>query len=78
MAQLPQKEIIKDALRSEVTLVPEVVIRELVANAFIPQHLSVSGTSVMIEIYSNRLEISNPGPSSCPGRAVYRWVPIPK
>ena len=61
MAQLPQNEIIKDALRAEVKLVPEVVVRELVANALIHQDLSVSGTSVMIEIYSNRLEISNPG-----------------
>jgi ATP-dependent DNA helicase RecG len=61
MALLPQNEIIRDALRAEVKLVPEVVIRELVANALIHQDLSVGGTSVMIEIYSNRLEISNPG-----------------
>ncbi len=61
MAQLPQNEIIKDALRAEATLVPEVVIRELVANALIHQDLSIGGTSAMIEIYSNRLEISNPG-----------------
>jgi predicted HTH transcriptional regulator len=61
MAQLPQNEIIRDALRAEVKLIPEVVIRELVANALIHQDLSVGGTSVMIEIYANRLEISNPG-----------------
>ncbi len=61
MAQLPQNEVIKDALRVEVKLVPEVVVRELVANALIHQDLTLSGSSVMIEIYSNRLEISNPG-----------------
>ena len=61
MMQLPQNEFIKDALRAEVKFLPEVVIRELVANALIHQDLSVGGTSVMIEIYSNRLEISNPG-----------------
>ena len=61
MAQLPQNEVIEDALRREVKLIPEVAIRELVANALIHQDLSVIGVSVMIEIYSNRVEISNPG-----------------
>ena len=61
MQQLPQNEVIEDALRREVKLVPEIVIRELVANALIHQNLSVPGVSVMIEIYSNRVEISNPG-----------------
>ena len=61
MAQLPQNEIIEDALRKEMKLVPEITIRELVANALIHQDLAIVGTSVMVEIYSNRVEISNPG-----------------
>lgn len=61
MSQLPQNEIIKDALRKEVKLVPEVVIRELVANAIIHQDFRITGASVMVEIYSDRVEISNPG-----------------
>lgn len=61
MTQLPQNEVIQDALRREIKLVPEVVIRELVANALMHQDLVMAGASVMIEIYSNRLEISNPG-----------------
>ena len=61
MAQLPQNEVIEDALRKEVKLVPEVAIRELVANALIHQDLTLSGASVMVEVYSNRVEISNPG-----------------
>jgi len=61
MAQLPQNEIIEDALRKEVKLVPEIVIRELAANALIHQDLAIRGASVMVEIYSNRVEISNPG-----------------
>lgn len=61
IGQLPQNEVIKHALRAEVKLVPEEAIRELIANALIHQDLSVKGASVMIEIYSNRLEISNPG-----------------
>jgi len=61
MSQLPQNEVIKDALRAEVKLVPEIAIREVAANALIHQDLTMTGASVMIEIYSNRLEISNPG-----------------
>lgn len=61
MEQLPQNEIIEDALRKSVKLVPEVVVRELFANALIHQDFNVSGTSVMIEIYSNRVEFTNPG-----------------
>jgi predicted HTH transcriptional regulator len=41
--------------------VPQTVIRELAANALIHQDFSIGGASVMIEIYNNRLEISNPG-----------------
>jgi ATP-dependent DNA helicase RecG len=61
MAQLPQNEIVEDALRKEVRLVPEIAIRELIANALIHQDFAVRGASVMVEIYSNRVEISNPG-----------------
>lgn len=61
MAQLPQNELIKDALRKEVRIFPELAIRELIANALIHQDLTMRGVSVMIEIYSNRMEISNPG-----------------
>lgn len=61
MAQLPQSEIIENGLRKPVTLVPEIVIRELAANALIHQDLRIGGTSVMMEIYSTRIEISNPG-----------------
>jgi len=61
MGQLPQNEVIEDALRKEVKLVPEVAIREVTANALIHQDFSMTGASVMVEIYANRVEISNPG-----------------
>ena len=66
MSQLPQNEVIEDALRKEVKLVPEVAIRELVANAIIHQDFAVGGMSVMIEIYADRVEISNPGDPMVP------------
>ena len=61
MAQLPQNEVIKQALRREEKMFPEVAVRELVANALIHQDFNVTGAAVMIEIYSDRMEVSNPG-----------------
>ncbi len=61
MSQLPQNEVIENTLRREIKLVPEITIRELIANALVHQDFAVPGMSVMIEIYSNRVEISNPG-----------------
>ena len=61
MSQLPQNEVVEEALRKEVKLIPEIVIRELVANALIHQDFTISGTSMMVEIYTDRVEISNPG-----------------
>ena len=58
---LPQNEVIQDALRNQMKLIPEVAIRELVANALIHQDLSIGGASVVIEVFTNRLEVSNPG-----------------
>ena len=61
MGQLPQNEIISKALREEHKLLPEVVIRELLANALVHQDFSVTGMRPMVEVYANRVEISNPG-----------------
>lgn len=60
-ALLPQNEVIGAAFRKEVKMFPDEAVRELVANALVHQDFSLTGTSVMIEIYDNRLEISNPG-----------------
>lgn len=60
---VPSNEVIEQALRREVKMFPEIAVRELVANALIHQDFSESGTSVMIEIYDDRMEISNPGKS---------------
>lgn len=58
---VPSNEVIEQALRREVKMFPEIAVRELVANALIHQDFNESGTSVMVEIYDDRMEISNPG-----------------
>jgi len=61
MGKLPHNEVIKDALREDHSLYPEIAIRELIANALIHQDFSISGTNPMIEIFDNRIEITNSG-----------------
>ncbi|MFA7319009.1 MAG: ATP-binding protein [Parcubacteria group bacterium] len=58
---LPANEVIKTALRQDVKMYPEVAIRELIANALIHQDFNMTGTGPMIEIFSDRIEITNPG-----------------
>ena len=62
MGQIPTHEIILDnGLRQQKRKYPKLAIRELVANALIHQDFYSRGNNVMIEIYDNRIEISNPG-----------------
>lgn len=58
---LPNNEILGKALRTVVPMYPIVAIRELVANAIIHQNFYMQGTSPIIEIFDDRLEITNPG-----------------
>jgi ATP-dependent DNA helicase RecG len=58
---LPKNEEIGQALRKEVGMYPELAIRELVANAIIHQDFTISGTGPMVEIFDDRIEITNPG-----------------
>ncbi len=58
---LPSNEVIGQAIRKEVLMYPQLALRELVANAIIHQDFRERGTSVLIEIYEDRIEISNPG-----------------
>lgn len=61
MSQIPTNEVISHALREQMPMFPSIMIRETVANALIHQDLGVTGASVMIEIFDDRVEVSNPG-----------------
>jgi len=68
---LPTNEIVGQALRDSVSMYPEIAVRELVANAIIHQDFEQSGTGPMVEIFSDRIEISNPGlPLITPNRFI--------
>lgn len=58
---LPANEVIGEALRRSVPMFPELAVRELVANALIHQDLFVTGAGPMVELFDDRIEITNPG-----------------
>lgn len=58
---LPNNEALGKALRKVAPMYPEIAVRELVANAIIHQNFFMQGTSPIIEIFNDRLEITNPG-----------------
>jgi predicted HTH transcriptional regulator len=61
-ALLPRTEVVgQGGIRREVPLYPEPAIRELIPNALIHQDFSMTGSGPMIEIFSDRMEITNPG-----------------
>jgi predicted HTH transcriptional regulator len=53
---------------------PEIAIRELVANAIIHQDFNMTGVSSTVEIFSDRMEIRNPGE---PLVDIIRFIDVP-
>jgi len=60
---LPRNEHIGEALRETQPLFPELAIRELIANALIHQDMTIRGAGPQIELFQDRIEITNPGKS---------------
>ncbi len=58
---LPTKEDIETIQRTTLTSYPLMTIREAIANALVHQDFSITGTGPIIELFSNRIEITNPG-----------------
>lgn len=57
----PQNRSIEQVVREEVKMFPKQALRELIANALVHQDFAATGASVMIEMYADRVEVSNPG-----------------
>ena len=58
---LPGYESIINGLRTAVPTYPDLALREIIANALIHQDFTVTGAGPRIEIFDDRIEISNPG-----------------
>ncbi len=60
-ALIPTQEVINGALREKKSAYPIIAIREAVANALIHQDFTITGTGPVVEIFKNRIEITNSG-----------------
>lgn len=58
---LPINEHIGAVFREPQRLFPEIAVRELIANALIHQDMTIQGAGPQIELFEDRMEITNPG-----------------
>lgn len=73
-SQLPANEEIGKAFRTDTRMYPQIAIRELIANAIIHQDFKEKGFP-MVEIFTDRIEISNPGlPLITPDRFIDEYI----
>ncbi len=61
MKHLNLRSEIKGINRKDIYEIPFEALREAIANAIIHRDYSVRGTSLMVEVYDDRVEIINPG-----------------
>jgi ATP-dependent DNA helicase RecG len=59
--QSPQVERIRSGIRRLSSIYPDIAVRELVANSLIHQDFAVGGSGPMVEVFPDRMEITNPG-----------------
>lgn len=60
-SRAPRNRILEETVRAERQMFPKQALRELIANALIHQDFSMTGASVMVEMYADRVEVSSPG-----------------
>lgn len=58
---LPAKEDINSVRRKSISKFPLPAIREAIANSLIHQDFFLTGTGPIVEIFDNRVEVTNPG-----------------
>ena len=58
---LPTNEVMEEAIRKTAPRFPDPAVRELVANALIHQDFFITGAGPMVEIFEDRIELTNPG-----------------
>ena len=76
LTAIPQEEFIENGIRRHKFIFPETAIRELLANMMVHQSLEQRGTSPMVEIFSDRIEFSNPGSPLVAIERIVDTVPI--
>lgn len=63
-----------EVIRKDIHTYPRIAIREFIANALVHQDFTITGMPITIEIFSNRLVITNPG---TPLNDINRLIDLP-
>jgi len=61
MGHVPKREVMDMGVRETQYVYPEIAVRELLANALIHQDFSISGSGPTIEVFDDRMQITNLG-----------------
>lgn len=76
MSKLPIRSRIETGgKRAESLAIPELAIRETLANSLVHRDYSTYGSRVQVDIYSDRVEFANPGRSLIPLNQLYEAHP---
>jgi len=63
MDRLPKEERFTGGVRKTRSVYSETAIREIIANALIHQDFTMTGVGPIVELYTDRVEVTNPGNS---------------
>ncbi|MBR0488409.1 putative DNA binding domain-containing protein [Candidatus Saccharibacteria bacterium] len=64
--RIPTRGIVQDGIRRDIMSIPEIAIRESLANAIVHRDYSTYASRIQVDIFSDRIEITNPGNSLVP------------
>ena len=58
---LGRREIYRGIVREDIPLVPESALREALVNAVIHREYAITGSSVLFEVFGDRIDVTSPG-----------------
>lgn len=58
---LGRREVYRGLVRQDLPLVPEQALREALVNAVIHRDYAITGSSVMLEVFDDRVDVTSPG-----------------
>ena len=60
-ASLGRREVYRGIVREDIPLIPERALREALVNAVIHREYAITGSPVLFEVFSDRIDVTSPG-----------------
>ena len=64
--RIPVRGVVQDGVRRDIMSIPEIAIREALANAIVHRDYATFSTRIQVDVFADRVEITNPGNSLVP------------